>query len=401
MKALLLAAGKGTRLGSITDSVPKPLLKPRGKAVLQHLAELCARHGVTDLCINTHHLAEQIRAVMGDGSAAGLRIHYSYEEELLGTAGALHNLRSILGDDDFFVIYGDNLMDYDLGALAGQHRMHGGMATVAFYEKEDVSHSGIAVLDDEMRILQFIEKPSPEQAVSNLVNCGLYVLSPEIFDHLPDGFSDFGKDIFPALLEQGIPMYGAVMDRPLIALDTPDMLADAMGRKAAFLDRDGILNRIVMRENVVASPRSMDEFVLLPEAGELVRSLRAAGYLVVVVTNQPDVTRGHLSEQELGRMHARLQDALAPDRIDACTASDNTDRRRKPNPGMLEDAARDLRIDLSRSLMIGDSAKDVGAGRAAGVTTVLLQTGYNISAHGSADVNLDSHRDIIDYIRSL
>jgi NDP-sugar pyrophosphorylase family protein len=227
MKAVLLAAGKGTRLGSITATTPKPLLEVRGTPVLRHLAALCARHGVEDLCINTHYLAGQIRDAMGDGSDFGLRIHYSVEEELLGTAGALRNFQALLGKEAFYVIYGDNFLDYDLGALAAFHRAHGGIGTVALYDKEDVRHSGIAVLDDRRRIIRFIEKPAPEEAVSRLVNCGLYVLEPEIFDFLTERVQDFGKDVFPALLAQGKELYGMVMDRPLIAIDTLDMYRDA------------------------------------------------------------------------------------------------------------------------------------------------------------------------------
>ncbi len=232
MNAMLLAAGKGTRLGSITASTPKPLLEVHGTPVLRHLAALCARHGVTDLCINTHYLADRIRTAMGDGSDLGLRIHYSYEEELLGTAGALRNFRDLLAQGPFFVLYGDNFMDYDLGEIAAFHREKGGIGTVALYEKDDVRHSGIAVLDAQSRITRFIEKPTPEQTVSRLVNCGLYVLEPRIFDFIPDGSPDFGKDVFPALLAQGAPLYGMVMDRPLIAIDTVEMYRDATEKKA-------------------------------------------------------------------------------------------------------------------------------------------------------------------------
>ena len=111
MKAVLLAAGKGSRLGSITATTPKPLLEVRGTPVLRHLAALCARHGVTELCINTHYLADRIRAALGDGKDLGLSIRYSYEDELLGTAGALRRFRDTLEDAPFFVLYGDNFME--------------------------------------------------------------------------------------------------------------------------------------------------------------------------------------------------------------------------------------------------------------------------------------------------
>ena len=223
MKAVILAAGKGSRLGAITSETPKPLLPVNGKPVLRHLVELCARHGIGEVFINTHYLAARIRSALGDGSEFGVCITYSYEDELLGTAGALSAFRDALTGDAFLVIYGDNFMDYDLAELLRFHHKKGGIATVALYELEDVSHSGIAVLDDEQRILRFIEKPRPEEAVSNLVNCGLYVLSPEILDDIPEGFSDFGRDIFPALLQQNRKLYGYVMDHALIPIDTVEM----------------------------------------------------------------------------------------------------------------------------------------------------------------------------------
>lgn len=229
MKALLLAAGTGSRLGSITAATPKPLLEVRGAPVLRQLAALCARHGVDELCINTHYLAARIRAAMGDGADFGLRIRYAHEEVLLGTAGALRNFRDVLDGAPFFVLYGDNLMDYDLTALADFHRVKGGIGTVALYEKDDVRHSGIAVLDGAERITRFIEKPAPGEEVSHLVNCGLYVLDPRVYDYLPSGgVVDFGRDIFPALLAADEALYGMVMDHPLIPIDTVEMYARAI-----------------------------------------------------------------------------------------------------------------------------------------------------------------------------
>jgi histidinol-phosphate phosphatase family protein len=401
MKALLLAAGKGTRLGEITQNLPKPLLKVHGEPVLGHLLKLCARHGVDTVCINTHHQAKRIREAVGDGSAYGLSIRFSHEETLLGTSGALNPVRKDLADSPFFVLYGDNFMSYDLSLLAKFHREKNALVTVALFEKDDVSQSGIAVLDSHQRITHFVEKPRPHEALSRLVNCGLYVVSPEIFEHLPEGFSDFGKDLFPALLEKGLPLFGLVMDAPVVALDTPALFAQANGNKALFIDRDGLLNRVVMRGKSVSSPRTPRELEILPEGVALCRRARREGFLVVVVTNQPDVDRGHLSPRDLDAIHGRIREEIRPDRIEVCGSSDDRHARRKPNPGMILDAAKALNVDLSRSVLVGDSAKDLGAGRAAGIRTVLLQTEYNKSAHGRGDVNLDSHAAIAEYLGTL
>lgn len=169
-------------------------------------------------------------------------------------------------------------------------------------------------------------------------------------------------------------------------------------KAALFLDRDGILNRIVQRGETVSSPWRFEEFELLPQAEDLLRAGRDAGMTVVVVTNQPDISRGNLPEAELRRMHEMIEQVLQPDAIEVCTSGDNSDPRRKPNPGMLLDAAKNMDLDLPSSVFIGDSAKDVGAGKAAGVTTVLLQTAYNTAAHGTADVNCDSYDELISYM---
>ena len=170
-------------------------------------------------------------------------------------------------------------------------------------------------------------------------------------------------------------------------------------RKALFLDRDGILNKVVMREGVVSSPRSLDEFKINEEARFLIGAARAAGYTVVVVTNQPDVERSLLDTPTLEQMHSILRTELGIEFVQVCTSTNDSDPRRKPTPGMLLDAARELQIDLGRSLFVGDSKRDLGAGQRAGVTTILLKTGYNIDAQKLADHAVDSLNDVASHFR--
>lgn len=226
LKAVILAAGKGSRLGAITERTPKPLIEIDGVPILQHSVERCVSAGIDTLFINTHHLPVQIEGLLGDGARFGAHIRYSFEPSLLGTAGALHNFRAWL-DDDFFVIYGDNYFTYDLDSVFRFHCEKNGIATVVLYEIEDVSQSGIAVLDADARIRHFIEKPQPHQVTSHLVNCGIYVLSPRIFEYIPPGNSDFGKDIFPSVLAAGERMYGMKQVGGLVPVDTESMLQKA------------------------------------------------------------------------------------------------------------------------------------------------------------------------------
>ncbi|MFZ4599627.1 MAG: D-glycero-alpha-D-manno-heptose-1,7-bisphosphate 7-phosphatase [Terrimicrobiaceae bacterium] len=172
-------------------------------------------------------------------------------------------------------------------------------------------------------------------------------------------------------------------------------------KRAIFFDRDGILNRVVMRGSVVGSPRTMDEFQLLPEAGLLVHAAHESGFLAIVVTNQPDLARGLLSRETVDLMHAALRAAAPVDGIEVAEGGDDSDPRRKPNPGMLLDAAAKYGISLPDSWIVGDSPKDVEAGERAGVRTVLLETSYNSLIHGKADRNFSSPNQLVTFIKSL
>lgn len=230
MKAVLLAAGKGSRISSLIRGIPKPLLKIAGKPVLQYNIELCRKHGIRKLFINTHHHAIKIREYFGDGNDFGVSIVYSYEPKLLGTAGALMNFHEHLSTGPFFVLYADNFSQFNLNALKEKFNRYRPLAVIGFHFRDDVSSSGVADFDSRGRITRFIEKPSDGQTKSRWVNAGIYYLSPKIFNHIPSGFSDFGKDIFPRLLENGFALYGVRNKADVIAFDTPEMYRESMKR---------------------------------------------------------------------------------------------------------------------------------------------------------------------------
>jgi mannose-1-phosphate guanylyltransferase len=209
MKAMLLGAGLGTRLRPITYELPKPMVPILGRPVMSHILRLLARHGFEEVIANIHYFPDLIRDQFGDGSADGVRLSYSYEEELLGTAGGVRNVRDFLGDEAFLVISGDALTDVDLSALWTRHRDAGGIGTLSLTRVDDPSQLGVVILGEDRRIQGFQEKPAPGEELSDLANCGIYVFEPEIFDHFPDrDFVDWAQDVFPTLLERDIPIYG-------------------------------------------------------------------------------------------------------------------------------------------------------------------------------------------------
>ena len=216
-KAVILAAGKGSRLAHITKQTPKPMILYKNKPLLQYNIELCKSHNITEIFINTHHLSEKITDFFGNGNEFGVHITYSYEPELLGTAGALLNFKDHLQDKPFFVLYGDNVSQFDLSSLTNTPN------SIAFHHRDDVTQSGVAEFDANHKITCFIEKPFPNQTKSHWVNAGIYYLNPPIFKYIPQGFSDFGKDIFPKLLHANFPLYGVCSTQKVRAFDTQEM----------------------------------------------------------------------------------------------------------------------------------------------------------------------------------
>lgn len=224
MKAVVLAAGKGTRLASLTATAPKPMLPVKGRPVIGHVLDLLVRSGVREVFMNLYHLPQVIMEYCGSGSQWGLKITYALERELLGTAGAVRNFGRHLEQSAFFVVYGDNYLECDIGALWKFHEEKRGLATIALFEKEDVTGSGVVQLNGGGRVLRFVEKPVPSEAFGSLVNGGLYVLSPAILPLIPDDVPcDFGYHVFPSLLASGHPIYGRVMDGAVWPIDTPDL----------------------------------------------------------------------------------------------------------------------------------------------------------------------------------
>lgn len=212
MKAMILAAGVGSRLGHITADKPKPMVPVGGKPVMEHIVNLLRLYGIKDVVANLHYLPETIMTHFRDGSGYGIRLTYSIEETLFGTAGGVKNNQWFL-DETFLVISGDALTDINLDAFMKFHRDKKSLATIALKEVADVEQFGVVITDEAGRIRSFQEKPKKEEALSNLVNTGIYIFEPEIFDLIPRGeFYDFGRNLFPLLVEKGAPFYGWPME---------------------------------------------------------------------------------------------------------------------------------------------------------------------------------------------
>lgn len=226
MKAMILAAGKGTRVRPITYTIPKPLIPILQKPVMEFLLELLRQHGFDQIMVNVSHLAAEIESYFRDGQRFGVEIAYSFEGrivdgqlvgEAVGSAGGIKKIQDFnrFFDDTFIVLCGDALIDLDLTEAVKWHKEKGSIATIVTKSvpREEVSSYGVVVTDDRGRVKNFQEKPSVEEALSTNINTGIYIFEPEVIDYIPPNQEyDIGGQLFPKLVEIGAPFYAVPMD---------------------------------------------------------------------------------------------------------------------------------------------------------------------------------------------
>lgn len=422
MKAVIMAGGRGTRISSLANDIPKPMIPIAGKPVLEHLIMCLKIQGFTEIIITVSHLFEKIISYFGDGSSFGVQIEYYIEEQPLGNAGALFKLRKKL-NECFLLINADVLFNVDMNRFVAYHKAKSGYATLFTHPNNHPYDSAILVADENNAVVKWITKEDEHPMwYRNRVNAGLHIIDPKILDLSridPElvGQSKDGKivkvDLDRDLLK---PLSGT---GKLFCYDSPEYVKDMgtperyqsvctdyqMGKieakslrkkqKAIFLDRDGTINKYV------GFLRSIDEFELLPGVSEAIKQINDSDYLAIVVTNQPVIARGEVSYGQLRETHNKMETKLGeagayidalyfcphhPDKgFEGEIAELKVDCNcRKPKPGMLLKAAEDYHIDLSASWMVGDQKSDILAGQAAGCKTVLIgdgSFGQNLSKH--------------------
>ena len=336
----------------------------------------------------------------GDGSGMGVHIEYFVEEEPLGNAGALFCLRDKL-TEDFLLLNADAVFDVDFERFVAFHREHGGLATLFTHPNDHPYDSGLLITDGRGAVAQWLTKEDKRPKwYRNCVNAGLHVLSPKLLERKPDTAKiDLDRQILKPLAGTG-KMFAYQSPEYVKDMGTPERYEAVCrdfraGRvqarnlkrkqKAVFLDRDGTINRYV------GFLRDIDEFELLPGAAEAIRRINQAGYLAIVVTNQPVIARGEVTVEQLREIHNKMETLLGEqgaylDGIYYCPH--HPDRGfpgevpelkiecdcRKPKPGLLLRAAEEFNIDLGASWMVGDRESDVKAGRAAGCRTKIIPT---------------------------
>lgn len=222
MKAIIMAGGEGTRLKPVSGDTPKPLVPLCGRPVMEHIVLLLKNHGITDICCALKYRHEEIQSYFGSGEKWGVSMQYRIETEALGTAGGVKNCADFYGSEDFLVISGDAICDFDLTHFIAEHEKRRPAVSLALYPHPEPLRYGLALCGKDGCVRSFIEKPDWSRVVTNLVNTGIYILSPEAMSEVPEGKSfDFAKDLFPRLLEDEKKLFGYVADGYWCDIGTP------------------------------------------------------------------------------------------------------------------------------------------------------------------------------------
>jgi D-glycero-D-manno-heptose 1,7-bisphosphate phosphatase len=374
-QAVFLVGGRGTRLGTLTESIPKPLAEVAGRPFLDWQIEDAARFGFERITLLAGYKAEQIEARYGGKTVRGAEIEVLVEPAPMGTAGALALFADRL-DPRFFMMNGDTLFPINLLDLPLHAR--DAVATIALLRTAPGGRYGTVDVAEDGSVHGFKAR-SPESA--GPISAGVYVLDRAIVEAIAPGRSvSIEAEVFPQLAAEGR-MRGALYDAPFIDIGVPEDLERAqteipamVRRPAAFLDRDGVL---IVDDGYPHDPARMR---WVTGAVAAVKQLNDAGYYVFVVTNQAGVARGRYTEDQVHEAHRWMSGALAEsgahvDQFEYCAhhpqaplAAWRRDcRRRKPAPGMIEDLLARWPVDLGRSFLIGDKETDLAAARAAGL----------------------------------
>lgn len=400
MDCVIIAGGKASRLG--LQDIPKSMVTIEGRPIIEYQILLAKRYGIKNFFILSGRLSHVITEYFGNGEHLGVHITHLVEPFPLGTAGSVKLVETII-QDRFLLFYGDIVMNFAIDRLLTFDEIHSPCyGTLVVHPNDHPYDSDLIEIDKNYTVTAFFSKPhSKNFYCRNLVNAGVYILDPLIFNHIPSGLRlDFGQDIFPSILNKETGCLFSAYETPEYIKDMGTQLrleqvsADVKTGKVAalhldnprpaiFLDRDGVIC------NNMNNSTEKSIFTLLPGVAKAISKINQSEKLVIVVTNQPGIAKGFFSEEDLLDLHAYMETLLGKDgayinAIFYCPHhpekgfyGERQDLKyvctcRKPNPGMLFRATEYFNIDMEQSWMIGDNYTDIFAGKAAGCKTVLI-----------------------------
>ena len=414
-----MAGGRGTRISELFPDIPKPMIPVCGVPVLEREILSLKEQGFTDIILTVGYKAEKIINHFEDGQRYGVHIEYFIEKEPLGNAGALFQMKDKLVED-FLLLNADAMFNVDFNRFVAFHKRHGGLVSLFTHPNNHPYDSGLIISNEKKQVMQWLSKEDnrPEY-YENRVNAGLHIINPEVLnkERLADKI-DLDRQVLKPLCGTGkmycydSPEYVKDMGTPnryhAVCSDFINGIVEGKNlkkkQKAIFLDRDGAINKYV------GFLREVEQFELLDGVSEAIKKINQSGYLAVVVTNQPVIARGEVTYDKLQEIHNKMETLLGkdgayldgiyfcPHHPDSGFEGEIKELKidcncRKPKPGMLIKAAKDLNIDLSMSWMIGDGKSDVLAGKNAGCKTALIgEDDYG------QDITVDS---ILTFVKQL
>lgn len=434
-QAIILAGGQGTRLRERLGDLPKPLIDVAGIPLLERQILLLKRYGYRRIIILVNYKAEKIEQFCNSHANWELQISCVDDGEPRGTAGAVLNIYDCL-DDEFLVVYGDTMLEVDIGRFEAAHtRNKDSAGTIFLHPNDHPQDSDLVEMDEDGRITVFHAYPHPsDHYLPNLVNAALYILNRDALKPWRQagvqGIFDFGKHLFPELLASGQRLYGynspeyikdcgtpARLDKITQHLISGKVERSSLAHKqpAIFLDRDGTINK------EVHFLKSADQLELLDGVEEAIRAINQSAYRTCIITNQPVVARGECSFAELKNIHNKLETLLGRkgafvDRIYVCPHHPDSGfigeiaelkvscACRKPNTGLVDRAEKELNIDLERSWLIGDTTTDIETARRAGLRSILVETGYaglDLKYNNTADFTFPSLPMAVQFILDI
>lgn len=400
---VILAGGFGTRLSEKFPGIPKPMVPIDGIPILERIVNECKTYGYVDILLVLHHKPDHIVSYFDDGRRFGVSISYYIETVPMGTGGALLQVLDLLADT-FLVLYADVFTTINLTYFTEFHRSKSADISLVVHPNDHPFDSDLIVIDEANRVLAFDAPPHEGPTVlANLVNAAMYLVDKSCLERCGrySGKFDIAQKLFPDLLENGVSIYAYKTQEYIKDMGTPerrvrvenDLLSGVCSsrsldkkRKAIFIDRDGTIN---VERGYVRQPSELE---LISRAGSGIKNINQSHYLAICITNQPIIARGECSFQSLSAIHNYLGvllgekgaylDALyfCPHHPDAGFMGEITHLKkkckcRKPEPGLLLQAAKEMNIDLSNSWMVGDRTGDILAAKRAGMLSAIVETG--------------------------
>ena len=374
----ILAGGLATRLRPLTETVPKSLIDIAGEPFLAHQLRLLSSRGITRVVLCLGFLGEAVREYAEDGRRFGVKIDYSFDgPRLLGTGGAIRRALGLLGEA-FFVLYGDSYLPCDYRDVERAFFAAGRPGLMTVFRNEGRWDASNVEFSDGCIVRYDKVNRSPDM---RHIDYGLGVVRSGVFEAIADDHVHDLAAIYQGLLRRGQLAGHEVHERfyeigSRAGIQELEAYLSTTRPRAVFLDRDGVLNEAIVRDRHPYPPSNVEELRVIPGVPAALQRLKNAGFLLIVVTNQPDVGRGKQTREAVAELNTALRATLPVDSFYVCFHDGDACDCRKPKPGLLLQAAAERNIDLRRSFMIGDRWRDIDAGAAAGCRTILIGNGY-------------------------